>query len=111
MSNITDYYAIFSVFGECQASSSDAYVEISKRMLSANNREQLKNAIADYDFAPNMNINCIESSYNIISDTLKNLYDRYCPIKNVRVKRLDVFKPYIYITVEIKNMLMVKHKL
>ena len=96
MSNITDYYAIFSVFGECQASSSDAYVEISKRMLSANNREQLKNAIADYDFAPNMNINCIESSYNIISDTLKNLYDRYCPIKNVRVKRLDVFKPYIY---------------
>ena len=41
MSNITDHYAIFCVFGERQASSSDAYVEISKRMLTANNREQL----------------------------------------------------------------------
>ena len=49
MSNITDHYAIFCVFCERQASSSDGYVEISKRMLTANNREQLKNAIANYD--------------------------------------------------------------
>ena len=106
ISNITDHYAFFSVFGERQASSSDAYLEISKRMLTANNREQLKNAIANYNFAPIMNINCIESSYNMFSDNLKNLYDRYCPIKNVRVKRLDVSKPYI--TLEIKKMLRAK---
>ena len=49
MSNITDHYAISCVFDERQASSSDSYVEISKRMLTANNREQLKNAIANYD--------------------------------------------------------------
>ena len=77
-------------------------------MLTENNREQLKNVIANYDFAPIMNINCIESLYNMFSDTLKNLYDRYCLIKNVRVKRLDVSKPYI--TLEIKNMLRDKHK-
>ena len=51
MSNISDHCAIFNVFCRRVPSCSDSYVEISRRKLNAENREQLKSAIINYDFS------------------------------------------------------------
>ena len=100
---------IFNVFCRRVSSCSDSYVEISRRKLNAENREQLKSAIINCDFSSIMNRNSVETSYNMFAGVLKTLYDTQCPFNNTRVKRLDVSKPFI--TSEIKCMLKLKHKL
>ena len=45
----------------------------------------------------------------IFSSDLLSIYDSFCPIKTVKLKNLDVKKPYI--TSEIKQLLKEKHRL
>ena len=73
MSNISDHYAIFNIFCRRVSSCSDSYVEISRRKLNAENREQLKSAIINYYFSSIMNLNSVETSYNMFAGILKTL--------------------------------------
>ena len=108
MTNISDHYAVFSVFRR-NSSQSGAYVEFNRRIAHRENLERLKNSFADNDFTPVLGNENAEASYNLFVDNVRLIYDAICPAKKVRIKRLDILKPYI--TSEIKELLRSKHKL
>ena len=109
MTNISDHYGVFNVFRRSGVRVSEAFVEVSKRVVNVENMEKFRLAIADCNFERIMNSRCVETAYNLFSSKVKLLYDTNCPIKRVRVKKLNAEKPDI--TPEIKNMLKRKHKL
>ena len=51
----------------------------------------------------------VNEVYATFIDQFKKLYDESCPVKAVRVKKLDILKPYI--TREIKALIKEKHRL
>ena len=67
MPNISDHYAIFNVFCRRASSCSDNYVEISRKKLNAESREQLKSAIINYDFSFIINFNSVEALCNMFA--------------------------------------------
>ena len=109
MTNISDRYGVFNVFRISGVRVSEVFVEVSKRVVNVENIENFRLALADCNFEQIMNSNCVEKAYDLFSSKLKLLYDTKYPIKRVRVKKLDVQKPYT--TPEIRNMLKRKHKL
>ena len=108
MTNISDHYAVFSVFRR-NSSQSGAYVEFNRRIAHRENLERLKNSFADNDFTPVLGNENAEASCNLFVDNVRLIYDAICPARKVRIKRLDILKPYI--TSEIKELLRSKHKL
>ena len=106
MTNISDHYAVFSVFRR-NSSQSGAYVEFNRRIAQRENLERLKNSFADNDFTPVLGNENAKASYNLFVDNVRLIYDAICPAREVRIKRLDILKPYI--TSEIKELLRSKH--
>ena len=65
--------------------------------------------IRSYNWESIKNENSVENAYNVFSDKLNELLDVNCPLKKVKMKKLDISKPYI--TSDIKQLIKEKHKL
>ena len=100
LSNITDHYSIFNVFSVGGIVTDERYVEIEKRVITDESKEFLSNRINSWDWECLKNLRSVNEVYDTFIDQFKKLYDENCPVKAVRVKKLDVLKPYI--TREIK---------
>ena len=50
-----------------------------------------------------------EEAYKEFNDNLRLMFDESCPYKTVKIKKLDIKKPYI--TSEIKRLIRAKHRL
>ena len=79
------------------------------RQVIETNLSFVKTCIDDYDWNSLKNIVSVEELYDKFSDTINGIYNIYCPMKKIKVKRLDSLKPYI--SNEIKNLIKEKRKL
>ena len=52
------------------------------------------------------NENSVENAYNVFSDKLNELLEMNCPLKKVKMKKLDISKPYI--TNDLKQLIKEK---
>ena len=52
-------------------------------------------AISEYDWSNILTVNDVEDAYATFASALQSLYNEHCPLKTVRIKRLDAEKPYI----------------
>ena len=73
----------------------DRYVTVTKRVLSEEKINSLTECNAEYSWDDVKNVDCVEDAYNTFITAVKDMYDINCPIKDVRMKKLDVSKPYI----------------
>ena len=109
MSNITDHYSVFNVIEVEEAIVESAYIEINKRMLRDENMSILSERIRSYEWKNIERLNNIEEAYKEFNDNLKFMFDESGPNKTIKIKKLDITKPYI--TSEIKRLIRDKHRL
>ena len=109
MSNITDHYSVFNVIEVEEAIVESAYIEINKRMLKDENMSILSERIRSYEWKNIERLNNVEEAYKEFNDNLKLMFDESCPNKTIKIKKLDIKKPYI--TSEIKRLIRDKHRL
>ena len=109
LSNITDHYSIFNLFSVGGIVTDERYVEIEKRVITDESKEFLSNRINSWDWECLKNLRSVNEVYDTFIDQFKKLYDESCSVKAVRVKKLDLLKPYI--TREIIALIKEKHRL
>ena len=107
LSTITDHYPIFmqmAVGGRIDRD--DAYTKIIRR---ENNYNELVSRFNTVDWSFVREADGVNNAYNGFADRIECIFSEVCPLKEVRVKKLDLEKPYI--TRNIKNMIKEKHRL
>ena len=57
---------------------------------------------------PILTVNDVEDAYATFASVLQSLYNEHCPLKTVRIKRLDAENPYI--STDLKKLIKEKHK-
>ena len=76
--------------------------------MNEHNINCLNESICGYDWGTIKQVTSAEDSY-MFSDKLNNLLNINCPYRKLKIKKLDVNKPYI--TSDIKTIIKEKHKL
>ena len=67
------------------------------RQVNETNLSYVKTCIDDYDWNSLKNIVSVEELYDKFSETINGIYNTCCPVRKIKVKRLDSLKPYISI--------------
>ena len=108
--NISDHFAIFNIYEvEAGIVQKDNYVEVTKRIMNEQNVNSLYSDIRLFDWNVVKCVASAEEAYNMFSDKIIEFLDANCPSKKIRVKKLNISKPYI--TSDIKRLIKEKHKL
>ena len=87
----------------------DGYVTITKRTMNDQSMNLLSECIAGHNWETIKSIDSVEEVYNTFIGKLKELYDHNCPLKTVKVKKLDISKSYI--NNNVKLLIKEKHLL
>ena len=108
--NISDHFAIFNIYeDEAGIVQKDNYAEVTKRIMNEQNVNSLYSDIRKFDWNVVKCVASAEEAYNMFSDKIIEFLDANCLSKKIRVKKLDISKPYI--TSYIKRLIKEKHKL
>ena len=78
-------------------------------MVGGSNWDSLKVELRNFDWNNIKNYDCVEGAFNEFSASLKRIFDQSCPFKIMKIKKLDLSKPYI--TRNIKELIKEKHKM
>ena len=81
VTNISDHLGVFNVFRRSGVRVSKAFVEVSKRVINAENMEKFRLAITDCNFEQIMNNSCVETAYNFLSCKLKYYMMQTVPLR------------------------------
>ena len=95
MTNITDHCAILNTSRWEDSFGSDWYVTVTKRVLSEEEMNSLTECIAEYSWDDVKNVDCVEEAYNTFITAVRDMNDDNCLIKEVRMEKIDMSKPYI----------------
>ena len=95
MTNNSDHYVVYSVVGGMKLSVAAGFTEITKRILNPDNLLQVEAAIERHNFDEVFTRGNVDESYDLFSKDILSIYDSFCPVKTVKLKNLDVKKPYI----------------
>ena len=95
LTNITDHCAILNTSRWEDSFGSDRYVTVTKRVLSEEEMNSLTECIAEYSWDDVKNVDCVEDAYSTFITAVRDMYDINCPNNGVRMKKLDMSKPYI----------------
>ena len=78
-------------------------------MVGGSNWDSLKVELRNFDWNNIKNYDCVEGAFNEFSAILKRIFYQSCPFKIMKIKKLDLSKPYI--TRNIKELIKEKHKM
>ena len=79
------------------------YINVKRRLCTQANKDRLAQAISEYDWSSILTVNDAEDAYATFASALQSLYNEHCPLKTVRIKRLDAEKPYVSLATDLKN--------
>ena len=100
--DFSDHFAIFTSFKMNNHVDNFVFTEVKRRDMKEENLRMLRYSLSEASWADIKNMVSIDELYNCFSEKIHDIYNSSCPVRIIKIKKLDRIKPYI--NAEIKKI-------